>query len=70
MLQNISCLASCRSKNVQKSARAAFLTHLDIVDVMVICQFTQSQRNSSATSPLMLAFDNAQWAQAVCSIEL
>ena len=43
--QEIGCLVSCQSKNVQKSTRthAAFLLHLDVVNVTVNCWFMAGQ---------------------------
>ena len=41
--QNIGRLAFCRSKNVQKSTRGAFILHLGILNVTVNCRFTPGQ---------------------------
>ena len=41
--QNIGCVVSCWSKNVQESTCAAFILHIDVVNVMVNCRFTPNR---------------------------
>ena len=43
MSQNIGHLVSYQSNNIQKSTHAAFLLHLDVMNVTVNCRFTPDQ---------------------------